>query len=496
MMRKSRRDFSFTRWVSVIFLFGAVLITVLQLVRFSRMRSNFPPGMVIAGVAVGGLDQQQAAERLTQAYSIPVELHYGGGIVQVKPNVVGFELKLETMITAADQQRLNQPFWSQFWSYLWNRIPAPTEIPLVATISEDRLRTFLRDEVAARYDSPPEAALPVAGTVSFTPGTPGTTLDINRAIVLVEDALRSPSARVVDLTFNTVTAPRPSYQNLQILVQQTMELAGYDGLAEIYILDLQNNQELHFTYQPNGNPEPDIAFTAASTMKIPIMVSVFKRLGEPLSDGIATMIDQMMVKSLNEPADALMKQVMDENLGPLQMTADMQEIGLENTFMAGYFGIGSPLLWRFETPANTRTDVTTYPDVYNQTTPLEMGMLLEDIYQCAETGGGTLVAAWPGDITQNECKEMVEFMARDKIGVMLQAGLPEGTRFAHKHGWVNDTTDYLIHQMSDVGIVYSPGGNYIVCLYMYHPVQLVFDPINSMVADISRAIYNYFNIGQ
>jgi len=30
---------------------------------------------------------------------------------------------------------------------------------------------------------------------------------------------------------------------------------------------------------------------------------------------------------------------------------------------------------------------------------------------------------------------------------------------------------------------------------MYHPDQLVFNPINVIYADLSRAIYNYFNTG-
>jgi hypothetical protein len=29
---------------------------------------------------------------------------------------------------------------------------------------------------------------------------------------------------------------------------------------------------------------------------------------------------------------------------------------------------------------------------------------------------------------------------------------------------------------------------------MYHPVQIVFDPANQLVKDLSSAIYNYYNI--
>lgn len=492
-MRRRRNSLFILRWISIVLIFTAVLLTVFELVRYSRLRASFPPGMVIAGVPVGGLNQQQAAERLLQAYGIPVELRYGDAIIQVKPSVVGFELDLEGMLAAADLQRITQPFWSAFWDYLWNRLPMPAEVPLRASLSEERLRTFLRDEVAARYDRPPSAAMPIPGSVNFQPGEQGVALDIDRAVTLVEDALRSPKNRIVNLTFNRVNPSRPSLQHLQVLLQQTVDLAGFDGLMEVYLLDLQTRQELSFAYQNGRNLPTDIAFTAASTMKIPIMISVFKRVPDPTPENIAAMLELMIERSENDPADRMMEQVMDRNLGPLQVTEDIKALGLKNTFLAGYFYPGAPLLMRFETPANLRTDVTTDPDPYNQTTPADIGMLLDDINMCAETGGGTFAVVFPGEISQAECQQMITYLARNRIGVLLQAGLPEGTRFAHKHGWVLEN-DGVIHTMSDVGIVYSPGGNYIVAVYLYHPVQVIFDPVNQMMANISRAIYNYFNL--
>ncbi|BCY18248.1 hypothetical protein hrd7_20970 [Leptolinea sp. HRD-7] len=489
----NRRSFSILRWVALAMIFLAVLITVYNLIGYSRIRGNFPTGMKIAGVPVGGLDRQKAAERLVQAYGVSVELHYNNAIIQVKPAVLGFELDLENMLSAADLQRVNEPFWSGFWGYLWNRQPSSADIPLSSRLSEDRLRGYLKDEIAARFDSPPTAAIPVAGSTTFTGGTPGSTLDIDRAVILISDALKSPSSRIVNLSFKKVAPPRPSLQNLQILIQQILA-ESFDGLAEIYVKDLQTNQELHFAVNKNEIIKPDVAFTAASTMKIPIMVSVFKQAKEPLNPVISDQITLMIDRSDNPPADKLMSDVLNANAGPLVVSQDMADLGLPNTFLGGYFYQGAPLLKRFTTPANSRTDINTMPDQYNQTTPMEMGLLLGDIYDCASTGGGTFAAAFKGEISQNECRQMVAFLAKNKIGVLLEAGLPEGTQFAHKHGWVTDPTDGVIHFMQDAGIVYSPGGNYVISLFLYHPVQVVFDPTNIMYAQISRAIYNYFNL--
>lgn len=442
---------------------------------------------------VGGLNQESAAERLVQAYGVPVELRYGDAVIQVKPQVVGFELKLDEMLAAADLQRITQPFWSAFWDYLWNQLLTPKSVPLSATISEERLRTYLKNEIAVRYDQPPEASIPLPGTTSFQSGNPGTVLDMDRAVVLIEDALRSPNARVVNLTYSQVKPPRPSLVNLEVLLKQIVDVSGFDGVVEMYMLDLKTREEMNFAYRNGEDLAPGIAFTAASTMKIPIMTSTFRRVSEPTPQTVLDQMALMIEQSENGPADRLMQNVLDLNLGPLQVTEDMQAIGLANTFIAGYFYPGAPLLQRFTTPANSRTDVNTEPDVYNQTTPADLGMLMDDLYQCANNGGGTLTAAYAGQVSQAECQQMLDFLSLNDIAVLIKAGIPEGTRIAHKHGWIIENDGYL-HTMGNAAIVYSPAGDYVLVIFMYQPVQLVFDPANVLFANLSRAVYNYYNL--
>jgi hypothetical protein len=170
----------------------------------------------------------------------------------------------------------------------------------------------------------------------------------------------------------------------------------------------------------------------------------------------------------------------------------MEKLGLENTFLAGYFTLGSPLLAGFETPGNQRLDITTDPDPYSQTSPSDIGMLLQDIYQCAENGGGALPAIFPGEITQEKCQKMNTYLLNNRLPVLLSAGLPEGTQIAHKHGWV--TTNGVIRTMADAGIVYTLGGNYVMAVFLYHPDQLLWDPASELVAKLSQAVFNYYNI--
>jgi hypothetical protein len=54
----------------------------------------------------------------------------------------------------------------------------------------------------------------------------------------------------------------------------------------------------------------------------------------------------------------------------------------------------------------------------------------------------------------------------------------------------------VINSIGDAGIVYSPGGNYVLVVFLYHPVQLVWEPSNLLITEISQAVYNYYNLEQ
>ena len=488
------KHFSLLRWIALALLTTAVLLLVIELVSFSRMRSGFASGTEIAGVPVGGLTLDEAANRLTQVYSVPIELHYGSSVIQVKPANLGFELNLNAMVTAADQQRVATPFWNSFWDFLFNQMPASESVPLVATIDESILRDYLVNEVAARYDQPADAYSPVPGSVNFEAGSSGTELNVNRSMELVKIALQSPSTRVVNLSVDQVGSSKPSLNNLKILLQQIIDVSGYTGITEIYLLDLQTGEEMQLAYQDGVELQPDIAFSGASTIKIPIMISVYRRATKPVSTDFTTLIESMIEASDNTAPDTLMATMIDPNLGPIGVSDDMELLGLKSTYLGGFFGYGSPLIYRPTTPANSRTDVFTDPDSYSQTTPAEMGSLLADIYQCAQNGGGTLAAVFPGEISKTDCQSMILYLSRNEQPSLLREGLPNGTQIAHKHGWIIDPIDLVIHNFSDAAIIYTPGGNYILTVYQYDENQILYDNANQLFAEISRAVYNYFNL--
>jgi beta-lactamase class A len=488
------KNFSLFRWISLALFVSAALLLVVELVSFSRLRSGFALGTEIAGVPVGGLTLDEAANRLTQAYSVPIEIRYGDAVIQAKPATLGFELNLNSMVTAADQERVSTPFWTSFVNYLFNRLPTSQTIPLVATIDETKLREYLVNEIVPRYDQPAAAYVPIPGSVNFEAGKAGSQLDVDRSVELVSMALRSPTTRVVNLSVGKINSSKPSFTNLKVLMQQIIDVASFTGVTEIYVLDLQTGQELQMAYQQGEYFPPDIAFSAESIIKIPVMISSFRRATKPVSANFTALVEKMIEVSDNAAPDTLMKTLIDPNIGPLGITEDMTALGLKNTFLGGMFYYGAPLIISPTTPANSRTDVNTSPDPYSQTTPAEMGNLLNDIYECAQNGGGAFAAVFSGKITQNDCKSMITYLARNHIGVLLEAGLPEGIQIGHKHGWVIEKNDGLMHTIGDAGLVYTPGGNYVMVVFMSDTNQIVFDNANHLFASLSRAVYNYFNL--
>ena len=491
-----RKRSSLIRWAAIFTLLMTVFFTTVELVRYARVRATFPTGLRVAGVPVGGLSYEEASERLVQVYLAPIELRYRDARIQVRPATLGFRLKLDNMLAAADKQRVAEPFWSGFWKYLWNNPISSKDIPLDAVYDDQRVVAFLENEIAIRYDIPAAPAMPVPGESGFYPGVSGSEMDYTLSLQRINAALSSNSNRTVILETRQTRAPTPSIGLLEIMLKDIINASTFDGLVELYLKDLRTGLVLHFTHSRIGEEEVpvNIAYSSWSTIKIPVLVSAFKRLSSPYDENVLTLMEQMVERSDNDSTDALAKAVIGSTFAPLDVTEDMQALGLTNTFWGGFFTLGSPLLQNFKTSANQRFDYNTEPDRYAQTTPQDLGLLLEDIYYCATDYGGSLPLVFNGEITQEECRMMVEYLGLNRIGVLIQAGVPANVTVAHKHGWAYEVDDGYIHTIADAGIVYTPGGDYILAVFAHHPIQAVFDPVNLLVANLSAAAYNYFNL--
>jgi beta-lactamase class A len=145
-----------------------------------------------------------------------------------------------------------------------------------------------------------------------------------------------------------------------------------------------------------------------------------------------------------------------------------------------------PGLAPLDTPANSAETIPTRPNTYNQTTAADMGTLLAMIYYCAQGQGGALGAVYPEQLTAVECQEILNVMMQNQTDSLIEEGVPPTTPVAHRHGWISDTH-------GDAGVVFSPGGDYVLVEFLYKPDWLEWVESSPILRDISQATYNFFN---
>ena len=470
-------------------LFGSLIIGLRSYSRFNAQPEILPEHISLSGIPLGSLSRQQAEERISLAFSLPVELVYHGARLQFTPAELGFTLDMPKILAQLPDSTRPIPFKTWFWGSQ----PAMEEsqLELHYNLNDAQLQSLINETFTQRYDQPATAPQPIIYSTNVKPGQSGFQLtSLAQTVEQVRNALLSPTDRIVNLNVDQTPALPLLQYNLEVMLRQILKQEGFSGLAEIYLRDLQSDQTMHFAIQNQRDVPVDVAYSAASTIKIPIMVSTMRRLEEPLPNQASNWMRQMIADSLNPPADGLMKAYMDNNLGPLMVTADLRELGYVNSFLAGYFEPGSPLLERIETPANQRRDIYLDPDSYNQTVPSETGDLLTRLYHCSQVAEEAL---FDGQVTQQECSLMLEYLKQNRILALLEAGLPPETPIAHKHGWTNEI-DGLIHTMSDASVIYTPGGDYVLVIFAYTENQFLYDNANRLFARLSQSIYNAYNI--
>ncbi len=486
---QARNRISWLTVFAALCLVGSAGLFIFEIVRYSQTYAQLPAGLSLGGVPVGGLTQDAALQQLVTAYGAPVELRYQDQLILLEPAVVAFQVNTTVMLPQAGQARTGADFWNGLWDYLWLQPPDTRDVPLRATYSQDRLRAFL-DDVAARYDRPGSPPQADPGQLGFKPGAPGHTLNVDAAIELVDTALHSPDQRLVDLPLVEQTSIQPSLGTLAELVRANAQLFEFDGVFSLYLADLASGEELNLTL---ANSEPisgPVAFSGMSTIKIPIMVSFFTRNSGALSEGEDLLLQRSIEESGNTATDLLLKTVgVGDGLdGTLNATDDMRRLGLANTYISGLLDVAGAVLTPFATPANSRTDVNLQPDPYNQTTAEDMGVLLVMLYQCSQ-GGGALLAAFPGQVTPEECQKMIQYLTQNQVGPIFITGGTPGGVVAHKHGW--DTVP--LTNVGDAALVFTPGGDYVLTMYLHQAETIGYEDANRFLISMARAIYNYYN---
>ncbi|MEP7284613.1 MAG: serine hydrolase [Chloroflexota bacterium] len=480
----------------------ALIVFALELSRFALGRDVLQTDITVAGVPVTGLKISEAVSTWERIYDQPVQLDYQGSPILLNPAEIGFRTNNDLMLAELRSKSAGtNNYWSDFWNYLWQRPTSPISVDLISDYQEARLRNFLQD-VAARYEQRVSGASFETNTLTFGPGAAGERLDVEASMKAIEEALHKPTNRKAKLVMHSEGAHAADMSTLKQAILDYFSAKGFlpDGqttIASVVLIDLQNGQELSIN--------PAVAYSALSTIKIPILLNIFRKLTFAPDKDTKWFMGASILCSSNSASNYLIQfsgtgnNARDQLANGLsQVTNTVQALGAKNTFISAPLYVGAKD-YEFSIPApTTKPDIKldAKPDSYSQTTAEDMAILLNNLYDCSEYGSG-LIAAFPDSYTQSECKQMVELLSGNVIGRMIELGVPPGTRVAHKNGWGKVGNGY---NSSDAAIVYTPGGNYILSVYMWEKLQPG-QEIGSLVPwetmeGISRIVYNYYNPNQ
>ncbi|MEZ4666756.1 MAG: serine hydrolase [Anaerolineae bacterium] len=286
----------------------------------------------------------------------------------------------------------------------------------------------------------------------------------------------------------TPIALSPAFASLGNQLWNSMLAAGYEPetskFGALFVMNLRTGEALTF-----GS---DVAFSGMSLNKIAILAALYSKLQAPPDAELAQHIAGMMVCSENADSNAVLRYLGDgdEYAGGAYVTDFMRKLGLGNTYIVAPYLVPGATPAPVTAPTTKVDQISAQPDYSNQMTADNLGWLLADVYQCANNTSGALFSALPGSFDSRECRQMLNIMSDNNLGepLMMSAGVPANTRVAHKHGYINDTH-------GNAGIVFTPGGDYVLVVTMHGPVWLEANETFPLISDISRTVYDYLNPG-
>jgi beta-lactamase class A len=449
---------------------------------FWRAMDKLPPTTVVAGVSVGGLTMDAARDAINEKFMAPLSVYTGEQrAAELLPGDVGFTIDTDGMLAEAKAEWEQQEMWRRYAEFVVGISPKPIVVYIRARHDDAALRSRV-DMIADFIDRPAQGPQLLADTGEIQSGQPGLVTDRATTMYALRSALYDPEYRRADMTLIEEPAPEWDMRVLQDAIENQM--ASFDGFASVFILDLQTGEEVRIN--------SDVAVSALSILKIAIFVEAYRTLDNPPTEFEQELFLSTATASSNHSANLLLHLIAGEDntyQGAAVLTDEMHKMGMINSFMAiPYDAVAVPSRpSTYTTPANQNPTIDTSPDPSMQTTAEDVGSLLAMLYYCAKGEGG-LLAVYPGEITQDECQAIVDLMVQNVEGNLIRFGVPDGVAVSHKHGW-------SFNEHGDAGIVYSPGGDFVIYALLAQPES---DWLSSEYSfpflwEISRAAYNYFN---
>lgn len=174
---------------------------------------------------------------------------------------------------------------------------------------------------------------------------------------------------------------------------------------------------------------------------------LYQRVGE--QESIRALMERMITVSSN-----LATNILIELVGAERVTATMRELGADSIEVLR--GVEDGKAYR--------------AGLSNTTTARDLGVIFEAIYEQRAAG-------------PESCREMIDILSRQRFNEGIPAGLPAGTRVAHKTGSITE----IRH---DGGIVYTEAGDAFVLVVLTKGIEDS-SVADALIADVGRLAFDY-----
>jgi hypothetical protein len=325
----------------------------------------------------------------------------------------------------------------------------------------------------------------------FAEGEPGYTFNVTRATTMVDLYVRAGMTEPI--RFEPDLVPPPPITKDLLLPPLKARLAEFPGITSILVKNLDTGEVI---YQSGV----DYVMSGMSLAKVGIMIEVYRYYGGVVDEQThAEMLKMLGSESSNLSANLLMAAVGNGNAttGGARVGDTMRRLGLSNFRLCAPFRLveywdEGQIIWTTNAGWWLQAAQTPRYDNCVRATPREMANLVEMIYDCTK-GRGLLRDAYPNIFSPQVCQEMIDIMAANDLRNMLGAGIPDEVKLAHKHGFSGGGAA-LGDTRAEVGIVYSPGADWLVSFYIWQDTDWINWGVNQpLYRDVSNMLYNYFN---
>jgi beta-lactamase class A len=252
--------------------------------------------------------------------------------------------------------------------------------------------------------------------------------------------------------------------------------------------------EVAIYYQDLGRPDSlmsnaDIPFHAASTMKVPVMIELFRRVDArtvsldqtvPIENSFASLVDGSPF-SLDSTADSDVS--LYHRIGRAATLGELNELMIAHSsnfatnLMLKQLDAKVVNATAHRLGARNMTVLRGVEDgkafakgLNNMTTARDLGVLLTGIER------GTVASP-------RSCAAMKTVLLHQEFSTEIPAGLPAGVPVAHKTGWITG----VLH---DAAIVYPPQRSPYVLVVLTRNIPKQQDA-QTLIAEISRRVYAF-----